>query len=90
MDAGNIWLWNENDALPGGKFSKDWTKQLAVGTGVGLRVDVQFFVIRFDLATPLRIPYLPEGKRWGNTFDIGSKTWRKEKLIFNFAIGYPF
>ncbi len=90
MDAGNIWLWNENDALPGGKFSKDWTKQLAVGTGVGLRVDVQFFVIRFDLATPLRIPYLPEGERWGNTFDIGSKTWRKEKLVFNFAIGYPF
>lgn len=90
MDAGNIWLWNENDALPGGKFSKDWTKELAVGTGIGLRVDVQFFVIRFDLATPLRIPYLPEGERWGNTFDIGNKSWRKQNLIFNFAIGYPF
>jgi outer membrane protein assembly factor BamA len=90
MDAGNIWLWNENEALPGGKFNKDWTKELAVGTGVGLRVDVQFFVIRFDLATPLRYPYLPEGERWGNTFDIGSKTWRRDNLNFNFAIGYPF
>ncbi len=90
MDAGNIWLWNENEALPGGKFSKDWTKELAVGTGVGLRVDVQFFVIRFDLATPLRYPYLPEGERWGNTWDIGSKTWRRDNLNFNFAIGYPF
>jgi len=90
MDAGNIWLWNENEALPGGKFSKDWTNELAVGTGVGLRVDVQFFVIRFDLATPLRYPYLIEGERWSNTWDISSKTWRRENLNFNFAIGYPF
>ncbi|PZX56070.1 outer membrane protein assembly factor BamA [Algoriphagus ratkowskyi] len=89
-DAGNIWLINENEALPGGKFTSDWWNEMAVGTGVGLRVDIQFFVIRLDLATPVRIPYLPEGERWGNTFDIGSKTWRKENLIFNFAIGYPF
>lgn len=90
MDAGNIWLMNENEALPGGKFTSNWWNQLAVGTGFGLRVDIQFFVIRFDLATPLRIPYLEEGERWGNSFDIGSKTWRKQNLIFNFAIGYPF
>lgn len=90
VDAGNIWLMNENEALPGGKFSSSWWKEIAVGTGFGLRVDIDFFVIRFDLATPLRKPFLPEGERWGNTFDIRSKTWRKENLIFNFAIGYPF
>ncbi|WPR75566.1 BamA/TamA family outer membrane protein [Algoriphagus sp. NG3] len=90
MDAGNIWLMNDNEALPGGKFTKSWWNELAVGTGVGLRIDIQFFVIRFDLATPVRVPYLEEGERWGNTFDIGSKTWRRENLIFNFAIGYPF
>ncbi|WP_339868734.1 BamA/TamA family outer membrane protein [uncultured Algoriphagus sp.] len=90
MDAGNIWLVNENDALPGGKFTSNWWNELAIGTGFGLRVDIQFFVIRFDLATPLRVPYLPEGERWGNSFDIGSKSWRKQNLIFNFAIGYPF
>ncbi|MBN7812582.1 BamA/TamA family outer membrane protein [Algoriphagus sp. H41] len=90
MDAGNIWLQNENEALPGGKFSSSWWKELAVGTGLGLRIDIQYFVIRFDLATPVRVPYLPEGDRWGNSFDIGSKTWRRENLIFNFAIGYPF
>ncbi len=90
LDAGNIWLMNENDALPGGKFSSNWWKEIAVGTGFGLRVDIEFFVIRFDLATPLRKPFLQEGERWGNTFDISSKTWRKENLIFNFAIGYPF
>ncbi len=90
MDAGNIWLMNDNEALPGGKFTKSWWNELAIGTGVGLRIDIQFFVIRFDLATPVRVPYLEEGERWGNTFDIGSKTWRRENLIFNFAIGYPF
>lgn len=90
MDAGNVWLINDNEALPGGKFTSDWWKQMAVGTGVGLRVDIQFFVIRFDMATPVRIPYLPEGERWENTFEIGSKSWRKGNLIFNFAIGYPF
>lgn len=90
MDAGNVWLMNENEALPGGKFTSSWWSELAVGTGVGLRVDIQFFVIRFDLATPLRVPYLDEGERWGNTFDIGSRSWRKQNLVFNFAIGYPF
>jgi outer membrane protein insertion porin family len=90
MDAGNIWLQNENEALPGGKFSSTWWEEIAVGAGVGLRVDIQFFVIRLDLATPLRHPYQLDGDHWGNDFDIGSSTWRRENMIFNFAIGYPF
>lgn len=90
MDAGNIWLAKENESLPGGKFTSDWFKELAVGVGVGLRVDIEFFVIRFDLATPVRKPHLPENERWGNTFNVGSKSWRRENLVFNFGIGYPF
>jgi len=90
LDAGNIWLMNENEKLPGGKFSSTWWDELAVGSGLGLRVDIQFFVVRFDLAVPLRIPYLPEDERWVNRFELGSKSWRRENLIFNFAIGYPF
>ncbi|HLU88505.1 MAG TPA: BamA/TamA family outer membrane protein [Cyclobacteriaceae bacterium] len=89
-DAGNIWLAKENSALPGGKFSSDWFKELGVGVGFGLRVDIQFFVIRLDLATPIRKPHLPENERWGNSFDFKDKTWRRENLVFNFAIGYPF
>jgi outer membrane protein assembly factor BamA len=89
-DAGNIWLANENEALPGGKFTSDWFNELGVGIGFGLRVDIQFFVIRFDLASPIRKPHLPEGERWGNDFAIKDKIWRRENLIFNFAIGYPF
>lgn len=89
-DAGNIWLAKENDAIPGGRFSKDWYKELGVGVGFGLRVDIQFFVVRLDLATPIRKPHLPEKERWGNSFDLGDKSWRRENLVFNFAIGYPF
>ncbi|SEG06482.1 translocation and assembly module lipoprotein TamL [Algoriphagus boritolerans] len=90
FDAGNLWLMNENESLPGGKFTSSWWDELAVGTGIGLRVDIEFFVIRFDLATPLRIPSLPENERWVRNFDFGDKSWRRDNLIFNFAIGFPF
>lgn len=89
-DAGNIWLAKDNEAIPGGKFTSDWFKELGVGVGLGVRVDIQFFVIRLDLATPIRQPHLPESERWGNSFSFNDKTWRRENLIFNFAIGYPF
>ncbi|TQD39021.1 translocation and assembly module lipoprotein TamL [Haloflavibacter putidus] len=76
-DAGNVWLTQENEALPGGKFTSDFYKQLGIGTGFGLRVDIQGFVIRFDLAAPLKEP----NSSW--KFDYDSP-------VFNFAIGYPF
>lgn len=91
-DAGNIWLVNEDEQRPGGKFeSNDFYKELAVGAGLGLRIDISFVVIRFDLAFPLRKPYLPEGGRW--VFDkisFGSGSWRRENILLNIAIGYPF
>jgi outer membrane protein insertion porin family len=89
-DAGNVWLYNENEALPGGKISSDWAKELGVGVGFGVRVDIQFFVLRLDLATPVRKPWLQENERWLRDFEIGSGDWRRENLILNFAIGYPF
>jgi outer membrane protein assembly factor BamA len=89
-DAGNVWLVNENKALPGGKFTSDWAKELGVGAGVGLRIDIQIFVIRFDLATPIRKPWLPEGERWVTEFSPDIRSWRRDNLILNFAIGYPF
>ncbi|RQP11066.1 MAG: hypothetical protein EAS48_06630 [Chryseobacterium sp.] len=91
VDAGNIWLVNDEQSLPGGKFSKDWLSEIAVGAGVGLRLDFNILVLRLDLATPLRIPYDPKGDRWAfNKIDFGSKEWRRDNLILNIAIGYPF
>lgn len=91
IDAGNIWLLNENQDKPGGQLSKNFYKELAVGTGAGLRFDLSFLVLRLDLAFPIRKPYLPENNRWVlDEINFGSSGWRKENLVFNIAIGYPF
>ena len=100
-DAGNVWLTNEleiSDDEPQetidfnrelstqGRFGKDWTKELGIGVGVGLRVDIQSFVIRLDLASPVQVPYFPEGQRIRTPFFDGGDN----NLVWNFAIGYPF
>ncbi|MGI9526392.1 MAG: BamA/TamA family outer membrane protein, partial [Weeksellaceae bacterium] len=91
VDAGNVWLVNEDPERPGGKFSKDWYKEIAVGAGVGLRLDFSILVLRLDLAIPMRIPYYAEGERWTfDKIDLGDGNWRSDNLIFNLAIGYPF
>ena len=91
VDAGNIWLAAKDPLKPGGEISKDFYKELAVGAGVGLRFDLSFLILRTDLAFPLRKPYLPENNRWViDQISLGSSGWRKENLIFNLAIGYPF
>lgn len=103
-DAGNVWLRKEDTGIPatadrpaipgrpGSGFKlKNVLSELAVGTGAGLRLDATIFVIRLDVAFPVRKPYLPEGQRWVfDQVDFGSKTWRKENLIYNIGIGYPF
>ncbi|MFE3870564.1 BamA/TamA family outer membrane protein [Flavobacterium sp. ZS1P70] len=91
LDAGNIWLLQDNPEKPGAKFSKNFMNEIAVGTGAGLRFDFSFLILRTDFAFPIRKPYLPDGQRWVlDQINFGSSTWRKENLVFNLAIGYPF
>lgn len=92
LDAGNVWLVGKNDQFPEGEFRfNKFQKQIAVGTGAGLRVDVSFFVLRLDLGIPLRKPALVENERWVlNKISFGNPSWRKENLVLNIAIGYPF
>lgn len=91
VDAGNIWLFKEDPERPGGKFTNKFLSQFAVGTGVGLRVDVSFFVIRADLSMPIRKPYITSGSKWVfDQIDPGNSEWRRANLILNIAIGYPF
>ncbi|MBC7643069.1 MAG: BamA/TamA family outer membrane protein [Flavobacterium sp.] len=91
VDAGNIWLLNDNVDKPNSKFTKDFINEIAVGTGVGLRFDFSFLVLRTDFAFPLRKPYLPDGNRWVvDKIAFGNGSWRSENLVFNLAIGYPF
>jgi outer membrane protein assembly factor BamA len=100
VDAGNIWLRKEDlgkpgipdSARPGSGFKlSSALSELAVGTGVGVRIDAQIFVIRLDGAMPIRKPYLAKGNRWVlDRIDFTSKTWRRENFILNIGIGYPF
>jgi len=91
VDAGNIWLLRDNPDFPGGKFSNSFYKEIAADAGVGLRLDFSILILRLDLGFPIRKPWYPEGDRWRfNDINIGDPTWRKENLILNLAIGYPF
>ncbi len=87
LDAGNIWAINDRDNRPGAQFQFDqFYKQIAVGTGVGLRFDFTYFLFRLDLGMKLRDPSLEEGKR----FIIGNYPINSDHFNLTFAIGYPF
>lgn len=92
IDAGNVWTYNNVATFgPGAQFSKNFYDQIAVGAGAGIRIDLSYFLIRLDLATPLRKPYQTEGSEWViNKIAFGSRDWRKQNLVFNIAVGYPF
>ena len=84
IDAGNIWLYNEDPSRPKGTFRlNSFLDEIAVSSGWGLRWDFEFMVARIDFAYSLRTPYLPDGERWVGDFNPWNPT-------MNIAIGYPF
>jgi len=91
VDAGNVWLFNESTDRKGGKISSEFLSEIAVGAGLGLRFDFNILILRTDFAVPLRVPYYPKGDRWNfNEIDLKDKQWRRDNLLLNIAIGYPF
>lgn len=90
-DAGNIWLLQEQENLEGGEFTDEWYDQLAMGAGVGMRVDLDFFVLRLDVAFPVRYPETqPNGTNWQDDYTFWNDRWIGRNLVWNFAFGYPF
>ena len=63
-DAGNIWTMKEDVNRPGSEFSANWLNEIAYSAGVGVRLDLDFFIIRFDLGFKLNNHTLPKGSRW--------------------------
>jgi outer membrane protein assembly factor BamA len=100
VDAGNVWLRQKNPSKPGGEFELDrFYKEIAIGSGAGLRVDFNFFVLRLDLGLKVRDPQFAEPNRWviGNLFNRDWKIKYAEShnskysfLVFNIGINYPF
>ncbi len=98
VDAGNIWLLKESKSRPNGNITPDFYKEIAFAAGVGFRFDLDFFIVRLDLATKLKDPSLVEGERWlfqpkdninALRSDLGLDDYRGG-INFNFGIGYPF
>jgi len=91
IDAGNIWMKDSILYTKAGQLTKDFYKQIAVDAGIGIRMDVSILVIRLDLAIPFYKPWLSEGQRWTfKSMDVMNRDWRKDNLVWNFALGYPF
>jgi outer membrane protein assembly factor BamA len=94
VDAGNIWTFREDPNRPGGKFKLgNVLDQLAVGTGLGIRYDFQFFILRMDWGIPIRLAYQYTDEE-GNPAKFPVRPWEgawlKRYLVWNLAIGYPF
>lgn len=84
LDAGNVWLLRGDAARPGSKLTTGNLKDFAIGTGLGLRYDLGFLVLRFDVGVPLHAPYETGKGGWYNIPKFG------KGLAYHFAIGYPF
>ncbi|MEL6720699.1 MAG: BamA/TamA family outer membrane protein, partial [Bacteroidota bacterium] len=96
-EAGNVWLTelNEEDVRTEGLFrftprrdenglviNEAFYRQLALGTGFGVRLDLQYFLLRLDMGYPLHTPYEPN-EAWVSQFTF-------EDVNYNLALNYPF
>ncbi len=85
LDAGNVWLMRKDEARPEAEFSlNNFFDSIALGTGVGLRYDLSFLILRLDFGIALHVPY-----------DTGKSGYYniprfKDGMGIHFAIGYPF
>lgn len=86
IDAANVWAIRDDEARPGAVFEpKDFLQELGIGYGFGIRLDLDYFIIRLDLGFKLLSPYrFPE---------TGSRRYPKKFLnggIAQIAVGLPF
>ena len=85
VDAGNVWLLSEDAYRQGAKITtRSFFKDIALGTGIGLRFDFGFIVVRGDLGIGIHYPYETEKSSYYNMSSF------KNSLSLNLAIGYPF
>ncbi|RZL39244.1 MAG: hypothetical protein EOO96_01095 [Pedobacter sp.] len=103
VDMGNVWNISPNNPRPETYFDfKRLGQQIAVGTGLGFRFDVQFFVFRFDLGLKVKDPQFDGSEQWViSKFFSGAKAFkanyeathspeRYRFMQYNFGIGMPF
>jgi outer membrane protein assembly factor BamA len=103
VDAGNIWLVREQENKPGANFAADrFLSEIAIGSGFGIRLDFEYFLVRLDLGFQLKDPLKIQGERWFwepkddyNAFldqvdGESITTSYKMNRVFNLGIAFPF
>lgn len=103
LDAGNVWNISPGNSQPETYFDfKNLGNQLGVGTGMGFRYDLQYFVFRFDVGLKLRDPQFDPADQWvikklfsgtkefKETYDARNSPDSYHFVQYNFGIGLPF
>ncbi|MDR0891449.1 MAG: BamA/TamA family outer membrane protein, partial [Mediterranea sp.] len=86
MDAGNVWLLRKDESRPDSQLRlRTFAKQIALGTGLGFRYDMDILVFRLDLGVPLHLPYATTRPGYYNADGAFFRN-----IGIHFAIGYPF
>lgn len=87
VDAGNIWTLRNYEDQPGGQFRfSSFFKQLAVSYGLGLRLNFDYFILRFDAAMKA---HDPSGVDSHERFTLVHPNLSRD-FAFHFAVGLPF
>jgi outer membrane protein assembly factor BamA len=86
VDGGNIWTLKPDALRPGSEINLQSYRNVALNTGLGLRADFSYFVLRFDVGLKLRRPYEQGGSYWVQA----PFQFKGENLNLNLAVGYPF
>lgn len=90
-DAGNIWLWPGSGAKKEGQISSQAYRQIAAGSGLGLRMDFTYFLLRLDYGMKWRNPYQDDNGHYGiYTADKISLQRIKDNSSLHLALNYPF
>lgn len=102
LDAGNIWLLRDNEITSNGTFkANEFLSQIALGTGFGLRLDMDYFIIRLDAGLKLKDPQFPKGEQWVIKDFFSSRDFKQRYyethrpdrynfIQYNFSVGLPF
>lgn len=84
LDAGNVWLLHRDPLRPNAELTASNLRRIALGTGVGIRYDLDFLILRFDVGIGLHAPYDTERRGFYNFERF------RDGMAYHFAIGYPF
>ncbi len=85
LDAGNVWFVRQNKQFPGGAFRiSELANDIAIGGGMGVRLDFDFFILRIDAAVPIKDPARSGSEQWLSNWPAF------RDFNVNLGIGYPF